>query len=132
MLNTPDTILMLLGYGATYSDSYVSRQEKLYYDKYLVNLNTLPVHIGNRVDSIIVSLTAIDAALQSAPLDGMATKVDKLEVSYTQYTNLLKKEGSRMLHEISTLVNIPVNYDRYLQKKPTAQAASLLSFVSYW
>ncbi len=132
MITTTDNVLMLLGYGATYSNDIVSKRDTLYYGTHLANLSTLPTHIQNRVDSLVTSLNAIDTALQSAPLDGMATKVDKLEVSYTQYTSLLKKEGSRTLNEISMLVNVPLVYDRYLQRKTSTRVVSPYNVVNYW
>ncbi len=120
MLTTPQKVLLTLGYGANYDASYT------------LSITNLPTVIGDRIDALMTSLDAIDSALLAAPLDGMATKVDKLEVSYSQYTNLLKKEGSRILHEISQLCLVAVNYDRYLQKRPGTNAPSQYSVVSYW
>ncbi len=120
MLTSPETVLMILGYGTNYSE-------------YLPLLANLPVHIGNRIDSLVTSLNAIDAALNDAPLDSMAVKIDKLEVSYTQHLALLKQEASRILEEISALVLIPINYDRYQRKNPSATRVSRkYNAVSYW
>lgn len=119
MLTTPENILMLLGYSVPTVEQ-------------LTLISLLPDHVGNRLDGLVTSLTAIDNALATAPLDSMAVKVDKLEVSYSQHLVLLKKEASRMLQEISILTLVPLYYDRYTQKMPTVTRASFLNVVSYW
>ncbi len=120
MLTSPETVLMILGYGTNYSE-------------YLPFITNLPVHIGNRIDSLVTSLNAIDTALNDAPLDSMAVKIDKLEVSYTQHLALLKQEASRILEEISALVMLPINYDRYQRKNPNqVRVSRKYNAVSYW
>ena len=121
MLTSPDDILFALGYGVAYPDGALDR------------LITIPTNLGNRIDSLMVSLKAIDDALTAAPLDSMAVKIDKLEVSYSQHMALLKQEASRILEEISVLVNIPIFYDRYSRQSLTvAKVNPRYSFVSYY
>ena len=121
MLTTPENILMTLGYGLVYPDGALER------------LTFIPASLGNRIDSLVTSLSAIDAALTAAPLDSMAVKIDKLEVSYSQHMALLKQEASRILEEISVLVSIPIFYDRYSRQSLTvAKSNPRYSFVSYY
>lgn len=112
----------MLGYGITLPDGISDK------------LNDVGYYLGNRVDGLMTSLAAIDEALQAAPLDSMAVKIDKLEVSYSQHLTLLKQEGSRMLHELSRLLEIPLAYDKYLQKDPNVDVKvnRRYNFTSYW
>lgn len=119
MLTPPEDILILLGYGAKYAE-------------FLPMVTNLPLAIGNRLDGLVTSLKAIDDALSVAPLDSMAVKVDKLELSYSQHITLMKKEASRMLKEISALVLLPVVYDRYAGRSPLDTRSVSHNFVSYW
>ena len=121
MLTSPDNILMALGYGLVYPEGFFER------------LTSVPTALGSRIDSLMVSLKAIDDALTAAPLDSMAVKIDKLEVSYSQHMALLKQEASRILEEISVLTMIPIIYDRYARSTPTvAKANPKYTFVSYY
>lgn len=122
MIATPDDILLVLGYGRTIPTDV--------YDK----LDDITYYLGNRVDSLMTAIAAIDAALSDAPLDSMAVKIDKLEVSYTQHLVLLKQEGSRLIQELSLLLDIPVRYDRYSGVVPgiASKTSRKTNFTSYW
>lgn len=121
MITTPDDVLLALGYGRTIPEYALDRLDDISY------------YLGQRIDSIMASLVTIDEALQSAPLDSMAVKVDKLEVSYSQHLVLLKQEASRLLAELSQLVEIPIAYDKYSRKSPGSRTTRpAYNFVSYW
>lgn len=120
MLTTPENILITLGYGRTIP---VDAMEKL---------DDIGYYLGDRIDSIMTAIEAIDTTLQAAPLDSMAVKIDKLEVSYSQHLTLLKQEGSRLIAELSRLTDIEITFDKYKGKSTQTRVNSRHNFVSYW
>lgn len=112
---TPAQVILIhLGYSE--SDPYLED-----------SIFNLPVAVSARVDSVCTKLDSVDAALSAGVLDSMATRVDKLEVNYAQHLALLKGEGSRLIKELSTLVMIPVAYDRFRNS-----GSANTSIRSYW
>ena len=77
-----------------------------------INSEFLPQSI-ERINQINNEITAIDLRLEEARSDSMAVKVDDLNVDYKQHVQHLLSEGSRLLKELSFIVDLPLVYNRY-------------------
>lgn len=117
MLARPENIMAAIGYARP------SEYPLFAYN----NLLDCSHVVLERLSRLMAQLEAIDAALDQAPIDSMATKVDKLEVNYASHIGILKSEGSRILKEIAATIEAPVAYDRYRHT-----SSSRYSVVNYW
>lgn len=80
---------------------------------------------------IIDQLQTIDEQLTQARADSMAEKIDGLQVNYQDHVAHLRSEGSRLLRQLSALLDYPLHFDKY-SGRYTAQPQSSASITSYW
>ena len=78
----------------------------------------------DRALALLDELSAIDAQLAAARSDSMAKAVGQLSLSYSQHVAHLKSEGTRSLHELSSILGVGVAYNKY--------SSSSISSRSYW
>lgn len=71
------------------------------------------------ITSKLTELAAIDVALSEAALNSVADTVGDMKLQYAGHINILRSEGSRLLHEIANLAGIPLGYDRFKVTKQT-------------
>ncbi|MGJ3244945.1 MAG: hypothetical protein ACFE0I_02590 [Elainellaceae cyanobacterium] len=72
-----------------------------------------PQEYIDRIEEILTELNEIDAALKSARGKSMARKVEGLELSYGQHVMNLKSDGSNLLHEIASILNVSIARNKY-------------------
>lgn len=117
MLARPEAIMAAIGYNIPADYPYQPYN----------NLLECSHVVLERLTHLMTQLAAIDEALDQAPLDSMATKVDKLEVNYASHVGILRSEGSRILNEIAFTIGAKVAFDRYRQT-----TTSRFFVTNYW
>jgi hypothetical protein len=128
MLLTPslkEAILYRLGYNASNSLDYSTN----------LDLDFFSVTVS-RFSNILTELENIDEKILLSLNDSMAMKVDDITVDYKQHYRHLLHEGHRLLGELSSLIAIPIKYDRYLEcnhsHPDVAGGSNSNSFYSYY
>ena len=80
------------------------------------------------VHRLVAWLQYWDMQLRDMTTTGMANQVGQLELDFAKGASMVKMEASRTLHELATLVDVPVLKDKYYpkQKRAPFQVTSLL------
>lgn len=80
---------------------------------------------------IIDQLQVIDEQLTQARSDSMTQKIDDLQVNYQAHAAHLRSEGSRLLRQLSALLDYPLHFDKY-SGRYAVEPQSSASITSYW
>lgn len=105
-------------------DSYLTQEEKnkalalLGYNTF-VDIVTMQLERAFTVESLDIvrdlfdQLEEIDLLLREARKDSMALTTGEVKLSWGLHLTHLKSEGSRILSQMSTLLQVPLVYNKY-------------------
>lgn len=84
------------------------------------------------VEDLLTRLTHIDQAIQEAVGDSMAVKLGETTVDYAQHLDILRDEGSRLVHQLARASGLALVYDIYHKREVNPGLDNSYNFVSYW
>jgi len=108
-----ETILMRLGWF-THHDEYAS---------YLTTVETVmsePTY-ANRVTQIVNQLNDIDKMISDSRQNSMADMVGDIRVNYSQHIRNLHLDGNNLENELSDIMQLPIRYSRYRQRRSVSR-----------
>lgn len=114
-----ETVAQYLGYGAVPCPNLIALLQERHNDLFLPSIE------------IVSELQGIDSQLTQARLDSMTQKIDDLQVNYTAHVAHLRSEGSRLIKQLSALLDYPWHFDKYAGRF-AYQGGSRHSVVNYW
>lgn len=66
------------------------------------------------LEIILEQLEEIDRGLELARSESMAEKVGEINLNYAKHIIHLKEEGRRLLNELSQSMDVPIEFNKYL------------------